>query len=166
MLPRLTAGYTPGAIGRIAELHARYYSRHWQFGLVFEAKVATEMAGFFQRFDSAADGFWTVATGDSIEGGIAIDGIHADSKGAHLRWFIVSDTLRHQGAGKLLLTTALDFCRRAGHPSIYLWTFEGLAPARHLYEKLGFHLAEAHTGDQWGTIVVEQRFVLDLALTA
>jgi len=30
-------GYVPGAIGRIVELHAAYYSKHWQFGLFFEA---------------------------------------------------------------------------------------------------------------------------------
>ncbi|MFH1983633.1 MAG: GNAT family N-acetyltransferase [Pseudomonadota bacterium] len=162
MTPRLTAGYSPGAIGRIAELHARYYSRHWQFGLFFEAKVATEMAAFLQRFDPATDGFWTAAIGDTIEGGIAIDGANDARYGAHLRWFIVSDALRQQGAGNLLLISALDFCRQAGHPSIYLWTFEGLAPARHLYEKYGFRLAEAHAGTQWGTQVVEQKFILDL----
>jgi GNAT superfamily N-acetyltransferase len=159
----LSVGYTPGAIGRIAELHARYYSRHWQFGLYFEAKVATDMAAFLSRFDASSDGFWTVASEETIHGGIAIDGIHADGDGAHLRWFIVSDELRHQGAGSRLMKAALDFCRRAGHRSVYLWTFDGLSAARHLYEKFGFRLAEAHSGDQWGTVVTEQKFVLPLA---
>lgn len=159
----LTAGYTPGVIGRIAELHARYYSRHWQFGLFFEAKVATEMAAFLKRFDPAADGLWTVSSGGAIDGGIAIDGAHAAGQGAHLRWFIISDELRHQGAGNLLLSAALGFCRKAAHPSVYLWTFEGLAPARHLYEKNGFCLVEERPGNQWGQVVVEQKFILDLA---
>ena len=34
-------GYCPGALGRVAEMHAEYYHRHWGFGLFFEAKVAT-----------------------------------------------------------------------------------------------------------------------------
>ena len=33
-------GYSAGCIGRIAELHARYYSQASGFGLAFEAKVA------------------------------------------------------------------------------------------------------------------------------
>lgn len=159
----LNAGYTPGAIGRIAELHARYYSRHWRFGLFFEAKVATDMSAFLQRFAPASDGFWTLARDGRIEGGIAIDGHAADADGAHLRWFIVSDALRHQGGGNRLLATALDFCRQAGHPAVYLWTFEGLTPARHLYEKYGFRLAQENRGRQWGTVVNEQKFVLDLS---
>ena len=33
-------GYVPGAIGRVAEMHALYYHREWDFGMFFEAKVA------------------------------------------------------------------------------------------------------------------------------
>ncbi len=47
-------------------------------------------------------------------------------------------------------------------PSIFLWTFHGLAAARHLYEKYGFRLVEERVGSQWGTQVMEQRFVLTL----
>jgi hypothetical protein len=36
------AGYVPGGIGRVTELHATYYHQEWGFGLFFEAKVATE----------------------------------------------------------------------------------------------------------------------------
>ena len=158
---KLTTGYTPGAIGRMAELHASYYSRCWNFGMFFEAKVATDMSAVLQRYTAGTDGFWTVVSNKTVEGGIAIDGARAADEGAHLRWFIMSDALRHQGAGNLLMTTALDFCRGIGHPSVYLWTFDGLIPARHLYEKFGFKLVEEHPGDQWGTRVTEQKFVLD-----
>lgn len=89
-----------------------------------------------------------------------IDGIHAESEGAHLRWFILSDALRDQGLGNRLIDTAIDFCRRSGYPKIYLWTFEGLHAARHLYEKAGFRLVKEHNGTQWGTKVNEQRFEL------
>jgi GNAT superfamily N-acetyltransferase len=157
----LSRGYRTGAIGRIAELHAIYYSRHWGFGLFFEAKVASEMAAFLQRANDKTDGFWTVHLDGRVEGGITIDGIHAAGDGAHLRWFITSDALRGAGWGNRLMETALTFCREAGHARVYLWTFEGLLEARHLYEKFGFRLTESQTGMQWGTEVTEQKFLLE-----
>lgn len=160
-------GYLPGTIGRVAELHALYYSREWGFGLFFEAQVAAGLAEFLQRFDPARDGFWTVSRGGRVMGSVAIDGGKGGGKagtgGAHLRWFILADELRGQGQGRRLLLEAIGFCRRCGHPRIFLWTFQGLDTARHLYEKMGFRLAEERAGQQWGTQVFEQRFVLDLA---
>ncbi|UCH20082.1 MAG: GNAT family N-acetyltransferase [Deltaproteobacteria bacterium] len=155
-------GYIPGAIGRITELHAAYYSRNWNFGLFFEAKVATEMSEFLSRFDEVRDGFWTTCRNGRVEGGIAIDGIEADSEGAHLRWFILSSELRGSGFGKKLMKAAVGFCEKKNYSFIYLWTFEGLDAARHLYEKFGFTLVEENAGTQWGTKVNEQRFVLNL----
>lgn len=155
-------GYVPGAIGRIAELHATYYANHWNFGLFFEAKVATEMSQFLSRFDDKHDGFWTTCLDGRVEGCIAIDGIKAESEGAHLRWFIISARLRGRGFGHTLMRTAVDYCKMKKFSAVYLWTFEGLDAARHLYEKFGFSLIEKHTGTQWGTPVNEQKFVLHL----
>jgi len=157
---QIVRGYIPGSIGRVAELHGTYYHQHWGFGLFFEVKVATELAAFLSRDDEERDGFWTAVVGDRIEGSITIDGEHAASEGAHLRWFILSDELRGQGAGNQLMNAAMDFCRSRGYRRVYLWTFEGLNPARHLYEKNGFRLVEQHKGSQWGREVNEQRFEL------
>ena len=71
-------GYCPGALGRVAEMHAEYYHRHWGFGLFFEAKVATELSEFLCRFEKRRDGFWTLMSGDRVEGAIAIDGRYRD----------------------------------------------------------------------------------------
>ena len=79
-----------------------------------------------------------------------------------MRWFIMSDALRGKGAGNQLMDAAMDFCRSRGYKRVYLWTFEGLNPARHLYEKNGFRLVEQHKGNQWGREVNEQRFELEL----
>jgi len=157
------AGYVPGAIGRVAELHASYYSKTWNFGLYFEAKVAAELSEFLRRYDPARDGFWTAIRDGRVEGSIAIDAAKADSEGAHLRWFILSDALRGLGAGNRLLREAVALCQQRGYPRVFLWTFQGLEPARHLYEKFGFHLAEQSDGEQWGKRVREQRYVLALA---
>ena len=158
----ITSGYIPGAIGRIAELHGTYYAQHWGFGAFFEAKVAAGVAEFIQRYDENRDGFWTVSQKNRIEGGIAIDGIHADTEGAHLRWFIVSGSLQGRGIGNRLLDTALAFCRDRSYRRVYLWTFEGLDGARHLYEKNGFTLVNQFRGTQWGPPVNEQQFELIL----
>ena len=157
----IAAGYIPGSIGRIAELHGTYYHAHWDFGLFFEAKVATELSRFLQCYEADRDGFWTVVKTNRVEGAVVIDGRQAATEGAHLRWFIVSDTLRGQGAGRQLLETAIAFCRQKQYGRVYLWTFEGLAAARHLYESLGFKLVHQQEGTQWGTAVSEQRFELD-----
>jgi GNAT superfamily N-acetyltransferase len=155
---KIAKGYIPGSIGRVAELHGVYYHDHWGFGLFFEAKVATELSDFLERYDGSRDGFWTALVDGRIEGSITIDGIHAEGEGAHLRWFIVSDVLRGRGIGNQLIDIGIDFCRRAGYKKIYLWTFEGLNAARHLYEKSGFKLVREQIGTQWGTEVNEQRF--------
>ena len=156
----IVRGYMPGSIGRVAELHGIYYHEHWGFGVFFEAKVATELCEFLGRYDDNHDGFWVASRGDRIEGSITIDGINAETKGAHLRWFIMSDELRGKGVGNRLINTAMDFCLKNNYKQVYLWTFEGLNPARHLYEKMGFKLVEQQKGTQWGTEVIEQRYEL------
>ena len=158
----IVKGYVPGAIGRIAELHGTYYSEHWGFGLFFEAKVATEVSEFLSRLDEDRDGFWSICKGNRVEGALAIDGAKVESEGAHLRWFILSSKVRGSGYGNRLMAEAVDFCKRCGYRQVYLWTFDGLHAARHLYEKYGFILSEQHEGTQWGTKVLEQKFVLHL----
>ena len=155
-------GYIPGAIGRIAELHAVYYHQGWGFGLYFEVKVASEMSQFLSRFNEDRDGFWTACQGNRVQGAVAIDSAEVESEGAHLRWYIVSPELHGQGIGRSLLDHAIRFCRKQNYPRVYLWTFEGLDTARHLYEQNGFRLVLQQEGSQWGTKVNEQKFVLDL----
>lgn len=153
-------GYLPGSIGAIVGLHASYYSQLAGFGLPFEAKVARELSEFCERYDAERDGLWLALQGGDIEGAIAIDGSHAGQDGAHLRWFIASDKVRGSGVGTMLLDSALAFCRLALYHRVYLWTFEGLGAARHLYEKAGFRLAHQQRGNQWGVEVNEQRYEL------
>ena len=156
----LVEGYVPGIIGRIAQLHAEYYSRHWGFGSFFEAKVASEFADFVGRYDASRDGLWSLAGRGSLEGSIIIDASEPGAKGAHLRWFIVSADLRGKGFGRALIEAAVEHCRARQCSLVYLWTFEGLNAARHLYEDTGFSLVEERTGEQWGRKVKEQRFEL------
>jgi len=158
----IKTGYIPGAIGRVAELHGKYYNKHWGFGPFFEAKVAQELSEFINRYNKDRDHFWIALFNEQIEGSITIDGIHAEDEGAHLRWYIVSDLFRGRGVGNLLIESAVKFCKEKNYKKVFLWTFEGLEPARHLYEKFGFRLIEQRKGNQWGKEVQEQRFELKL----
>ncbi len=153
-------GYQPGAIGRITELHANYYYANWGFHLYFEAKVATDMAEFLQRFDHDQDLYAVAWLGGQIVGSIAIDAVQAEEQGAHLRWFIISETAQGQGIGNLLLNKVIEYCRVKQYKRIYLWTFAGLDGARHLYEKYGFALCLEREDNQWGKAVTEQMFEL------
>lgn len=139
-------------------MHARFYSSHAGFGLYFESRVARELAGFCARYDEARDGLWLAVLDGQVEGAIAIDGLHADEEGAHLRWFITSDQLRGSGIGTRLLAHALEFCDARRYRKISLWTFDSLQAARHLYEKHGFRLVHQQLGQQWGSEVLEQHF--------
>ena len=159
---KILSGYIPGAIGRVAELHGTYYSRYWDFGLFFEAKVATELSEFLGRFDTTHDGFWIAEDDGKIAGSVSIDGIEGKTKGARLRWFIVDPEVQKRGTGRMLMREAVLFCKNANHSKIYLTTFAGLDPARHLYEAFGFVLCEEWEDAHWGKPVMAQYFELDL----
>ena len=151
-------GYSPGCIGRIVELHGRYYAEHQGFGSYFESKVARELGEFCSRYTPGRDGLWVARRGDLIEGSIAIDGSDADC--ARLRWFIVSDALRGTGIGTRLIVAALDFCRSRGNGRVQLVTFASLDAAVHLYVKHGFRLIFEERGSNWGKEVMEQQYEL------
>lgn len=161
----LRQGYQPGVVGRVAEMHARFYSRTAGFGQFFESLVAAGMAEFVLRLDSARNGLWIAVHEDRIVGSVAIDGDDGDGEHrnahpiAHLRWFIVDDGLRGAGLGRTLLAAALAFCDSQQFAATHLWTFQGLDAARRLYEDCGFVLEQERPGQQWGAEVVEQRFV-------
>ena len=152
----LSEGYISGLIGRVAELHATYYSENWGFGMTFEAKVASDFSQFMEDYNQQTDFTLSVLVVGVIEASISINGVVNNV--AHLRWFVVSEKLRGNGVGNTLIQKAIKFCECTKFQGIYLWTFEGLGSARHLYEKYGFNLIEEKQGNQWGSFVTEQKF--------
>ena len=154
---KILEGYQPGCIGDIASLHARFYSQAASFGVFFEKKVATELGEFAMALPSPGKALWLYVENGRSLASIAIDADHANARLAHLRWFIVDDSLRGSGVGRRLLSKALDFVDQE-FDETYLWTFKSLDAARHLYESSGFQLTEEAEGSQWGTHVIEQKF--------
>lgn len=154
----IVTGYQPGWIGRVAEMHAVHYSRHWGFGQFFESTVASGAAEFSGRLENPHNQAWAAIRDGRIIGSIAIDGEDLGDNQAHLRWFILDESCRGGGIGRRLLAEAVAFCDQAGFASTQLWTMKGLDAARRLYEAHGFELAKEWLGTQWGLEVTEQQF--------
>ncbi len=153
-------GYYPGVVGKITQLHAIYYHEHWGFDVSFETQVGQELSIFVSEFDDERDGLWVATANDKFAGAVAIDGQHAMTDGARLRWFIVDPQFQDAGLGNRLISRAIQFCRDRNYSKIFLWTFEGLDAARRLYERQNFQLRETHEADQWGQRITEQKFEL------
>lgn len=143
------AGYSPGVIGRVVELHAAFYSASFGFGRLFEAEVAAELSDFFRRFDPRRDGFWTARRGGRVEGAVAIDGSAPWPGVPQLRWFVLSEAERAGDAGRALLGAAVEFCRRGGHRRLFLSRYAGLDAARRLYDGFGSRLDEEGADGRW-----------------
>ncbi|WP_238926858.1 bifunctional helix-turn-helix transcriptional regulator/GNAT family N-acetyltransferase [Achromobacter xylosoxidans] len=154
---QIQEGYASGCIGDVAALHARYYAQAAGFGVVFERLVATGLAAFAESLPAPGKNLWRYTDGNRTLASIAIDSDLA-ARSAHLRWFIVDESLRGMGVGRALLARAMAFVDTLDIDETYLWTFKGLDAARHLYESSGFVLTQEAEGTQWGGVVVEQRF--------
>jgi GNAT superfamily N-acetyltransferase len=135
-------GYEPGLIGRVAELHGRYYAAAWGAGASFEILVSREFCDFIEYYDPENDLVLSANLGGELIGSIAIVGRNPDPDGVHLRFFIVDPAYHGRGAGKALLGQALDWCRRRGFLNVFLWTGQHLPESRGLYEKTGFRVTE------------------------
>jgi GNAT superfamily N-acetyltransferase len=158
------SGWRPGLIGLTARLHGVYYAASWGFGTFFEAWVAQGMSDFALAFDPARDGVWSVWGGEDLAGVVAVqgkgDGVEEGT--CRLRWFIVDPQAQGRGIGGRLLSKAVAHARDACFTHLSLWTFKGLDAARALYERAGFVLCEEAADARYGTVVVNQRFVLEL----
>ncbi len=156
---QIVPGKVAGLTEAIVKLHMDYYRPASGFGAAFERVVGDGLSEFLPHLGNPINQIWSLQNDKGILGSIAIDGEDLGAGTAHLRWFIVGEFARGGGWGQRLLETALRFCDQKDFSEVHLWTFEGLDAARALYEKFGFSLVEQQEGDQWGTVVTEQKFV-------
>jgi len=153
------AGYQPTLTGRVIVMLQAYMHAHFGFAAAFESRIGADLAEFLSRLDSPRNQIWRAQLDGEIVGSISIDGEDLGGGLAHLRWFVVDESVRGGGAGTALLEQALDFCDRGEFRETRLWTVKGLDAARRLYESHGFELAEEYYGEQWGSEILEQQFV-------
>ena len=163
---RLIEGYSPGVIGRIAQMHAVYYAREWGLGAFLEAKIARDCAGFIDRYDPDTDLLLLALSNEVIAGSIIVDlndpassDVDGGDCGAHIRWFIVDDSIRGAGIGRQMMQRAVDHIDRLAAGKAWLTTFAGLDAARRLYEDFGFRLADERQDNTWGDPVHEQLYL-------
>lgn len=160
-MTEIRTGYFPGALGQIIELHETYYGENWQLDYEFAREVAVELAEFLDRYDEDDNCLWLVvddSADDRALGSIVIDAGHSDGEeGVRLRWFILDPNLHGRGLGRELMDQAMRFCADNGFRRVYLWTYEELKAARHLYETHGFTLVEEVTRADWGPRINYQK---------
>lgn len=143
-------GYRPGYLGRIVELHGRYYNKAWGSGAEFESLMAIELSDFCKKYNPERDLLLTAHIDDAFAGSIAIYGSKSTQNEAQLRWFILDEAYRGRGIGRTMLQRALNFCQDKGFTKVYLWTADQLPQSRHLYESAGFEIVEQLTDSTYG----------------
>jgi GNAT superfamily N-acetyltransferase len=159
----LRRGYEPGLVGRVAELHGRYYARAWGAGAPFELLIAREFIEFLEGYDPACDLVLAAHIGETLVGSISIIGRERSPDGVQLRFFIVDPDWHGRGAGKALLAAALAWCRKRRFPKVFLWTVDGLPQSRRLYEKAGFRVTERVPDDRY--TVLRENLKMELLLS-
>lgn len=149
-----------GDASYVTFLHGTLYSQEYGLDATFELEVGREITGFVSQFDPRWEGFWVAESGGHVVGAIAI--VNRGRKVAQLRWFILYPTYRGLGLGKELMTCAVDFCKDKQYGKVFLWTFDELHAAIHLYRSFGFERIETKTHLRWGRKLTEERYDLDL----
>ena len=150
----------PGDVGYITYLHGLLYAQEYGFDTTFEPYVAMPLSEFALSLDRTKQRIWIAESKGKIVGSVAI--VNCTEKQAQLRWLLVHPANRGQKLGMRLVEEALDFSRKAGYGSVFLWTVSILEKAAHLYELFGFKKTEEKNHQVWGRTLTEERYELEL----
>jgi GNAT superfamily N-acetyltransferase len=132
--------YPPGLIGTVAALFGRTIAASHGVDWTLDAMIAEQQCEFFRRFDCERDRVWIAMKNGSPKGALTIDGPRPESgrEAARLRFFILAESIRGLGLGKLMLAAAMQFCGERSYQRVFLTTLPGLEAAMCLYEAQGF----------------------------
>ncbi len=149
-----------GDASYVTFLHGTLYSREYGLDSTFEVEVGQQITQFVSQFDPQQDGFWVAEAGGHVVGAIAI--VNRGRGSAQLRWFILHPTYRGLGMGRELMSHSVDFCKAKQYKKVFLWTFDELHAAIHLYRSFGFERVKTKTHLRWGRNLIEERYERDL----
>ena len=127
---------------------------------IWKAYLTDGVHELVDQFDDIRDCMYILDYNGTLSGCAAIT--HTDEVTAKFRFFFVDPDLRGMGAGHKLLDMAIDFCKEKGYKHVFLWTFSTLLAAKHLYISKGFKMTETQENDEWGTVVLEERWDMDI----
>ncbi len=162
LIASYVAGYTPGIVGRLTEMHGVYYARAWGVGAEFETLMAREVCDFIESYDPDKDLLLSAVLGERVVGTIAMLRPEHDGGAARLRWFLLDPACQGRGIGAELLHRSLRFARER-YTRCYLWTVTGLPASMHLYRKAGFTVAEEEVDARYGAALTNVKMELDLS---
>jgi GNAT superfamily N-acetyltransferase len=149
----------PGDLGYITYLHGYWYKKEYDYTLAFETYVAKGLLEFFERYDEGKECLWICEHESKIIGFLLLMNRNT---AAQLRYFIIVPQYRGIGLGKKLMQLYVDFLRKSGYTSSYLWTTDELFSAASLYKRYGFVLTEEVESTAFGKPLREQKYVLHL----
>jgi len=146
--------WRPGDLGYIAHRHGVLYEKEYGLDQSFERYVLAGMVKFFEN--QSQGNIWVAEFGGQIVGSIAI--VDVDQETAQLRWFLLEPDFRGIGLGRQLMDIAMDYCRARAFRRVFLWTFQGLDAARHLYSSRGFVPTQEVQNNTWAQQLIEERW--------
>jgi len=150
----------PGDLGYIIYLHGKLYKQEYNYGLAFEMYVAQGMYEFYQSYNPQQDCVWIAQHQKDTAGFLLL--MHRSNSTAQLRYFLLQPAYRGIGLGKKLMDLYMDFLKKNGYRSAYLWTTHEQQTAAALYKKYGFVLTEEKPSNAFGKPLIEQRYDLVL----
>ena len=148
----------PGDFGYIIYRHGVMYAKEYNHGISFEVYVAEGICEFYQNYDPKKDRVWVCEHNGKIIGSLFLQ--HRENRKAQLRYFYLENEYRGMGLGKHLMKLFIDFYKRSGYDSSYLWTTDELDTAAALYTKHGFSLTEEIPTSSFGKELVERKYEL------
>ncbi|MBD0366491.1 MAG: GNAT family N-acetyltransferase [Flavisolibacter sp.] len=148
----------PGDLGYVMYRHGAVYKEEYDYGIAFETYVGLGLYEFYKNYDEKLDRVWLAEVNDKIIGVLFL--MHRENNSAQLRYFLIEPEYRGIGLGKKLMMLYMDFLRKKGYQSSYLWTTHELDCAASLYKRHGFFLTEEKDSTAFGKNLREQRYDL------
>jgi len=148
----------PGDLGYIIYRHGKLYGDEYNYSVAFETYVGAGLHEFYTNYNADIDRVWICEHHDRIIGFVLL--MHRANKTAQLRYFYLEPAYRGIGLGKKMMDLFMEFYKKSGYLSAYLWTTDELTAAASLYTRHGFKLTESKDSTAFGKPLKEQRYDL------
>ncbi len=143
-------------------LLTRAFSAELDVDATFANDIVVPLDNFIQTA-TRLDRMWLAECNSELVGSIAV--VATSAYEAQLRWFAVAPMSRRRGLGTRLLDSAIAFARRRGVTRLTASSITRVPGGGRLLGAAGFDLVDERCRDRWGTVLTEQRWVLDLSET-